>query len=81
MSGKCLPCARQELGAGQHAALRMNCPFPKPTFSPNGFVTAEYGSNERYELQAASTIPVSDYVAVRLGADFMEQRGGDFLNT
>lgn len=53
----------------------------KPTFSPNGFVTAEYGSNERYELQTASTIPVSDYVAVRLGADFMEQRGGDFLNT
>jgi len=53
----------------------------KPEFKSTGFAIAEAANNERFELQSAVNVPLSDTVAVRIGGDFMEQTAGDFFNT
>lgn len=53
----------------------------EPVFSNTGFVDFKYGvENESPQVQAVANLVVNENIAVRVGADYIDQQGGFFYN-
>lgn len=53
----------------------------EPVFANTGFVDVKYGvENESPQVQAVANLVVNENIAVRVGADYIDQQGGFFYN-
>lgn len=62
-------------------AINIGVKRPEFTSDPTGHVSVEYGENERFESQIVYNALLSDQLAMRVGALYMDQTDGFYTNT